>query len=88
MDIIVGVSMVIALGFIVLYVKDYFLKDASKPLDENEDETFCDIDLDLLRKKNDTSSTKDVNALKEKIQSFMQRNRFYKMQEESTYENT
>lgn len=80
LDIIAGVSIVIALGFIALYAINHLRKDASVPSDENEDGAFCDIDLDLLMMDTDSSNVKDLDALKGKIETFMQRNRFYKME--------
>lgn len=80
LDLVAGVSIVIALGFIAMYTKNYLRKDAGISSKQNKDGAFCDIDLEVMMLGNDTSNVKDIDALKGKIESFMQRNRFYKME--------
>ena len=82
MDIIVlmaGVSIVIALGFIIVYVQNYLFESSDDLKDELKEDAFCEINMDFMLMNTQKSSRNDVNDLKRKIQTFKNRNRFYKM---------
>lgn len=78
-ELIAGVSIVIALGFIVMYFKDFVWKNSGGQSYQPEEEAFCDIDLEYLMRNTAKTTGKDIEELKRKIQGFKQRNRFYKM---------
>ncbi|WP_419213114.1 hypothetical protein ACNR9Q_02975 [Maribacter sp. X9] len=80
-ELIAGVSIVIALGFIVIYVKDSLIGSSEDSKDELEEEAFCEIDIEYLWMNAQKAGTgvNDINDLKRKIQTFKNRNRFYKM---------
>lgn len=80
-ELIAGVSIVIALGFMVIYFKDFVDRKSEDEAYQPEEEAFCDIDLEFLMQNTakNTGKDKDIDELKRKIQGFKQRNRFYKM---------
>lgn len=78
-ELIAGVSIVIAFGFIVIYFKDFVDRKSEDEAYQPEEEAFCDIDLEFLMQNTAKNTGKDIEELKRKIQGFKQRNRFYKM---------
>ena len=78
-EIIAGISIVIALGFIVLMMKDYIPNTSIDSSNENEGDAFCEIDMEHILMYSKKEEAKDVGALKRKIQDFKNRNKFYKM---------
>lgn len=78
-ELIAGVSIVIAFGFIVIYFKDFVDRKSEDESNRPEEEAFCDIDLELFMQNTSKNTGKDIEELKRKIQGFKQRNRFYKM---------
>ncbi len=72
-------AILITAGFIVLYVRDSVFKNSTGTAEGIVEEAFCDIDLEYLVRNMDQSNPMDIEALKQKIQKFKQRNRFYKM---------
>lgn len=78
-EVISGISITIALGFIVLYIKDFVRINSTQQIHENEDDGFCEIDMDYVAMYADDNRSKDVSELKKKLEAFKNRNRFYKM---------
>ncbi len=74
-----AIAILIAAGFIVLFVKDSVFGNSTGTTEGIAEEAFCDIDLEFLMRGVDQSKPMDIEALKQKIQKFKQRNRFYKM---------
>lgn len=77
-QLIAGVSIFLALGFIILFIKDYMTDSKIVKL-EVEDEAFCDINLDYLMMNNQNPFNQNGNDVSRRIQGFKNRNRFYKM---------
>jgi hypothetical protein len=78
-EIIAGISIVIALGFICLMMKDYIPNNSMNTSNDEEENAFCEIDMEHILMYSKKAEAKDVGALKRKIQDFKNRNRFYKM---------
>ena len=78
-QLIAGISIVIALGFIALYIKDFAINNNVDLNMNGEEEAFCDIDMEYLLMNSKDKEVKDVGELQKKLQDFKNRNRFYKM---------
>ncbi|TLP70616.1 hypothetical protein [Maribacter sp. ACAM166] len=75
---IAGVSFFLAVGFIVLFFKDYLTVDKVEK-EGSEEEAFCEINVENLIMNNQKYFYNSGNVLSKKIQEFKHRNRFYKM---------
>lgn len=80
-ELISGISILIASACIAIIIKDYFLADKEevRRLNKVEEEGFCDIDLEYILMRSNTGEAKNIQELKKKLQDFKSRNRFYKM---------
>ena len=77
-QLIAGISIVIALGFIALYIKDFAINNNADLNVNGEEEAFCEIDMEYLLMNSKDKEVKNVGELKRKLQDFKNRNRFYK----------
>ena len=77
-QLIAGISIVIALGFIALYIKDFAINNNADLNVNGEEEAFCEIDMEYLVMNSKDKEVKNVGELKRKLQDFKNRNRFYK----------
>jgi len=79
-QILSGLAIVLALGFLLLIVSEVFSKEKTLDMqifeDEHIDEPFINIDADVLLSK-EAENTKGIPQLKEKLRQFKNRNRFY-----------
>ena len=82
-QVLAAIAIIIALGFIINLAYDY--KDLKTDSDNSmaevlfDEQGFCDISLENLMETNSYSENKDIESLRLKIESFNNRNRFYKM---------
>ncbi|TVZ16051.1 hypothetical protein [Maribacter sp. MAR_2009_72] len=80
-ELISGVSILLASGCIAVVVKDYYMADKQEVtrVQERDDEGFCDIDMEYIMMQSNKGDAKNINELKKKLQDFKDRNRFYRM---------
>ncbi|WP_157486396.1 hypothetical protein [Maribacter forsetii] len=78
-NLIANISIIIGLGFIGLLLRDYSIKNNMNDLELEDEDAFCDIDVDHVLMYSDQSKPKDIGELKRKLQDFKHRNKFYKM---------
>lgn len=79
LDLIVGISIMIGLGFVGLLVRDYLVDSTLNDLTEDDEEGVLEIDIEHIMMYSNKSKLKDVGELKRKLQDFKNRNKFYKM---------
>ncbi|SHJ54764.1 hypothetical protein SAMN04488007_0679 [Maribacter aquivivus] len=78
-QLIAGISIIIGLGFISLLLRDFIVDGINNDDTSNQEDAFCEIDMDHVLMYSDSSKSKDVTELKRKLQEFKNRNKFYKM---------
>lgn len=78
-QLIAGISIIIGLGFISLLLRDFIVDGINNDNSSNQEDAFCEIDMEHVLMYSDTSKSKDVTELKRKLQEFKNRNKFYKM---------
>ncbi|WP_282048667.1 hypothetical protein [Maribacter aquivivus] len=78
-QLIAGISIIIGLGFISLLLRDFIVDGINNDDSSNQEDAFCEIDMDHVLMYSDSSKSKDVTELKRKLQEFKNRNKFYKM---------
>ena len=78
-QLIAGISIIIGLGFISLLLRDFIVDGINNDDSGNQEDAFCEIDMDHVLMYSDSSKSKDVTELKRKLQEFKNRNKFYKM---------
>ncbi|WP_282074987.1 hypothetical protein [Maribacter aquivivus] len=78
-QLIAGISIIIGLGFISLLLRDFIVDGINNDDSSNQEDAFCEIDMDHVLMYSDSSKSKDVTEIKRKLQEFKNRNKFYKM---------
>jgi hypothetical protein len=78
-QLIAGISIIIGLGFISLLLRDFIVDSIDNDNSSDQEDAFCEIDMEHVLMYSDTSKSKDVTELKRKLQEFKNRNKFYKM---------
>ena len=78
-NLIAGISILIGSAFIGLLIRDYILNTGVDDFDIDEEDAFCEIDMEHVLMYSDSSKRKDIGELKRKLQEFKNRNKFYKM---------
>lgn len=78
-DFVIGISIMIGLGYLGFLVSEYLIDNTVDDLDKTQRDEFCEIDLDHMLMYSNQSKAKDLNELKRKLQDFKNRNKFYKM---------
>ena len=78
-QLIAGISIIIALGFIGLLLRDFIVDNMNNDNSRNQEDAFCEIDMEHVLMYSDKAKGKDVAELKRKLQDFKNRNKFYKM---------
>ena len=78
-QLITGISIMIVLAFVSLLLKDFIVDSIDTDNSSDQEDAFCEIDMEHVLMYSDTSKSKDVTELKRKLQEFKNRNKFYKM---------
>ena len=78
-QLIAGISIIIGLGFISLLLRDFVVDNMNNDNSGNQEDAFCEIDMEHVLMYSDKAKGKDVAELKRKLQDFKNRNKFYKM---------
>ena len=78
-QLIAGISIIIALAFVSLLLRDFIVDSIDNDNSSDQEDAFCEIDMEHVLMYSDTSKSKDVTELKRKLQEFKNRNKFYKM---------
>ncbi|TDS18527.1 hypothetical protein DFQ03_0230 [Maribacter caenipelagi] len=78
-QLIAGISIIIGLGFIGLLLRDFVVDNMNNDNSSNQEDAFCEIDMEHVLMYSDKAKGKDVTELKRKLQDFKNRNKFYKM---------
>lgn len=78
-NLIAGISILIGSGVISLLIRDYIINTSVDDFGNEEEDAFCEIDMNHVLTYSDSSKIKDVVELKRKLQDFKNRNKFYKM---------
>jgi hypothetical protein len=82
-QVLAAIAIIIALGFIINLAYDYkeLKTDSENSMAEVlfDEQGFCDISLENLMETTSSSGNKDIESLRSKIESFNNRNEFYKM---------
>jgi hypothetical protein len=78
-QLIAGISIIIGLGFIGLLLRDFVVDNMNNDNSGNQEDAFCEIDMEHVLMYSDKAKGKDVAELKRKLQDFKNRNKFYKM---------
>lgn len=78
-QLIAGISIIIGLGFIGLLLRDFVVDNMNNDDSGNQEDAFCEIDMEHVLMYSDKAKGKDVAELKRKLQDFKNRNKFYKM---------
>ncbi|HDZ05455.1 hypothetical protein LCGC14_0071030 [marine sediment metagenome] len=78
-NLIGGISILIGSVFISLLIRDYIINTGFDDFENEEEDAFCEIDMEHVLMYSDTSKRKDIGELKRKLQDFKNRNKFYKM---------
>ena len=78
-QLIAGISIIIGLGFISLLLRDFIVDGINNDNSSNQEDAFCEIDMEHVLMYSDKTKSKDVTELKRKLQEFKNRNKFYKM---------
>ena len=69
----------IVLAFVSLLLRDFIVDGIDTDNSSDQEDAFCEIDMEQVLMYSDTSKSKDVTELKRKLQEFKNRNKFYKM---------
>ena len=83
-QVLAAIAMIMALGFMISLISDR-IDSKSKNNDKAQTNSkvdeigFCEISLEKMTEINSSSGNKDIECLREKIESFNNRNKFYKM---------
>ncbi|WP_405400278.1 hypothetical protein [Maribacter sp. Asnod2-G09] len=78
-QLITGISIMIVLAFVSLLLRDFIVDSIDTDNSSDQEDAFCEIDMEHVLMYSDTSKSKDVIELKRKLQEFKNRNKFYKM---------
>ena len=78
-QLIAGISIIIALAFVSLLLRDFIVDSIDNDNSSDQEDAFCEIDMEHVLMYSDTSKSKDVTELKRKLQEFKNINKFYKM---------
>ena len=78
-ELFVGISILIASGFIGLLIRDYIVNNSVDNSNDSEEDAICEIDMKHVLMYSTKSEVKDVRELKRKLEEFKNRNKFYKM---------
>lgn len=82
-QVIAAIAIIIALGLMINLAYDYkeFKSNDSNGIQDGvtDDQGFCEISLDNMVESRSDSGNKDIESLRSKIESFNNRNKFYKM---------
>ena len=78
-QLIAGISIMIVLAFVSLLLRDFIVDSIDNDNSSDQEDAFCEIDMEHVLMYSDTSKSKDVTELKRKLQEFKNRNKFYKM---------
>ncbi|WP_291961364.1 hypothetical protein [Maribacter sp.] len=79
LELITGILIMIALGYVGFIVQDYLVESTLNDLVEDEEDSIFEIDMEHVVMYSNRSNAKDVSELKKKLQDFKNRNKFYKM---------
>lgn len=79
LELITGILIMIALGYVGFIVQDYLVESTLNDLIEDEEDSIFEIDMEHVVMYSNRSNAKDVSELKKKLQDFKNRNKFYKM---------
>lgn len=84
-ELIGGVSIIMALGFILIYIKETVLNQTNNSSSKLElensgnSESFIDINIDLFTEQRVEKDSEQVLKDRKKIEVFRLRNRFYQI---------
>jgi len=78
-NLIAVILIIISLAFIGLLIRDNISESTLNNFDVEEEDAFCEIDMEHILMYSDSSKPKDLGELKRKLQDFKHRNKFYKM---------
>ncbi|MDF4220300.1 hypothetical protein PXC01_01800 [Maribacter sp. M208] len=79
LELITGILIMIALGYVGFIVQDYLVESTLNDLVEDEEDSIFEIDMEHVVMYSNRSNANDVSELKKKLQDFKNRNKFYKM---------